>query len=88
MTGAKGGLLTHAGKPEDWPKIFYTNSYEYYGRDAALIHAHPTVRRTRRSPPTRASTFSAEHGPPRSRRRTTTRRMFNPTALEHAPADG
>uniref|UniRef100_Q01R31 Alpha/beta hydrolase domain-containing protein n=1 Tax=Solibacter usitatus (strain Ellin6076) TaxID=234267 RepID=Q01R31_SOLUE len=41
-TGAKGGLLVHAGKPETWPKIFYTNSsYEYYGRDAALIHSSP-----------------------------------------------
>jgi len=41
-TGAKGGLLTHAGKAENWPKIFYTNSsYEYYGRDAALIHSSP-----------------------------------------------
>jgi hypothetical protein len=39
-TNAKGGLLTHAGDPKFWPKIFYTNSsYEYYGRDAALIHS-------------------------------------------------
>jgi hypothetical protein len=38
-TNSKGGLLTHSGDPKFWPKIFYTNSsYEYYGRDAALIH--------------------------------------------------
>src|SRR5690242_2204349 len=42
VTGVKGALLTHATKPENWPKIFYTNSsYEYYGRDAALIHVTP-----------------------------------------------
>jgi hypothetical protein len=39
-TGAKGGLLTHSSDSKFWPKIFYTNSsYEYYGRDAALIHS-------------------------------------------------
>jgi hypothetical protein len=40
VTNAKGGLLTHSGDAKFWPKIFYTNSsYEYYGRDAALIHS-------------------------------------------------
>jgi hypothetical protein len=39
VTNAKGGLLTHSGDTKFWPRIFYTNSsYEYYGRDAALIH--------------------------------------------------
>src|SRR5207249_3779890 len=39
VTGLKDGLLTHGAKAEYWPKIFYTNSsYEYYGRDASLIH--------------------------------------------------
>ena len=38
-TGISDGLLTHAGKPELLPKIFYTNSsYEYWGRAASLIH--------------------------------------------------
>ena len=38
-TGVTDGLLTHAGKPEFVPKIFYTNSsYEYWGRAASLIH--------------------------------------------------
>jgi hypothetical protein len=38
-TGATDGLLTHAGRPELLPKIFYTNSeYEYWGRAASLIH--------------------------------------------------
>ena len=38
-TGVTDGLLTHAMKPEQRPKIFYTNSsYEYWGRAASLIH--------------------------------------------------
>jgi hypothetical protein len=38
-TGIRDGLLTHAGKPELLPKIFYTNSsYEYWGRTASLLH--------------------------------------------------
>lgn len=38
-TGITDGLLTHAGRPELLPKIFYTNSaYEYWGRAASLIH--------------------------------------------------
>jgi len=38
-TGLTDGLLTHAGKPELLPKVFYTNSeYEYWGRAASLIH--------------------------------------------------
>jgi len=42
VTKLKDGLLTHSLKPEFRPKIFYTNSsYEYYGRDAALIHISP-----------------------------------------------
>jgi hypothetical protein len=38
-TGMTDGLLTHAGRPELLPKVFYTNSeYEYWGRAASLIH--------------------------------------------------
>ncbi len=38
-TGITDGLLSHATRPADMPKIFYTNtSYEYYGRSASLIH--------------------------------------------------
>ena len=38
-TGITDGLLSHIGKPELRPKIFYTNgSYEYWGRVASLIH--------------------------------------------------
>jgi hypothetical protein len=38
-TGVSDGLLTHSGRPELLPKIFYTNSdYEYWGRAASLIH--------------------------------------------------
>ena len=42
LTGATGGLLDRAVKANTVPKIFYTNSsYEYWGRDAALIHMSP-----------------------------------------------
>jgi Alpha/beta hydrolase domain len=38
-TRAVDGLLTHAGKPQFLPDVFYTNtSYEYWGRAASLIH--------------------------------------------------
>ena len=38
-TGITDGLLTHAGKPQFVPKVFYTNSsYEYWGRAASLVH--------------------------------------------------
>lgn len=38
-TGIADGLLAHVKNP---PKIFYTNgSYEYWGRNAALIHVTP-----------------------------------------------
>ncbi len=66
VTGAKGGLLAHAGKAEDWPKIFYTNSsYEYYGRDAALIHSSPDGRKDAPlAPNTRVYFFAGgQHGP-------------------------
>ena len=65
-TGAKGGLLTHAGKPKNRPKIFYTNSsYEYYGRDAALIHVMPDGRKDAPlAPETRVFFFAGgQHGP-------------------------
>ena len=65
-TGVKGGLLSHAGKSEDWPKIFYTNSsYEYYGRDAALIHSSPDGKKDAPlAPNTRVYFFAGgQHGP-------------------------
>jgi hypothetical protein len=66
VTGARGGLLVHAGKSEDWPKIFYTNSsYEYYGRDAALIHSSPDGKKDAPpAPNTRVYFFNGgQHGP-------------------------
>ena len=66
VTGAKGGLLTHAGKVEDAPRIFYTNSsYEYYGRDAALIHISPDGKMDAPlAPNTRVYFFAGgQHGP-------------------------
>lgn len=39
-TGLSDGLLTHAGKDQPQPKIFYLNSgNEYWGRAASLVHA-------------------------------------------------
>lgn len=39
VTGLTDGLLTHSGKPQFVPKVFYTNSsYEYWGRAASLVH--------------------------------------------------
>jgi hypothetical protein len=66
VTGVKGGLLVHAGKSGDWPKIFYTNSsYEYYGRDAALIHSSPDGKKDAPlAPDTRVYFFAGgQHGP-------------------------
>lgn len=38
-SGIVDGLLTHSGKPQFQPKVFYTNtSYEYWGRAASLFH--------------------------------------------------
>jgi hypothetical protein len=38
----EGGLLANAIRTNTVPKIFYTNgSYEYWGRDASLIHTTP-----------------------------------------------
>jgi hypothetical protein len=65
-TGAQGGLLTHAGKADYWPRIFYTNSsYEYYGRDAALIHVSPDGKKDAPlAPDTRVYFFTGgQHGP-------------------------
>jgi hypothetical protein len=66
VSNAKGGLLTHSGKPDFWPKIFYTNSsYEYYGRDAALIHTTADGKHDAPlAPDTRVYFFAGgQHGP-------------------------
>jgi Alpha/beta hydrolase domain len=65
VTKMKDGLLTHSLKPEFRPKIFYTNSsYEYYGRDAALIHISPDGKRDAPLPPNTRIYFFAggQHG--------------------------
>jgi Alpha/beta hydrolase domain len=42
LTGKQDGLLTRVKKSNAVPKIIYTNnSYEYWGREAALIHTTP-----------------------------------------------
>jgi Alpha/beta hydrolase domain len=73
-TGIRDGLLTHGLKPQFRPKIFYTySSYEYYGRNAALIHISPDGRRDAGlAPDTRIYFFAGgQHGaapfpPPRN----------------------
>jgi hypothetical protein len=65
-SNAKGGLLTHSGSDKFWPKIFYTNSsYEYYGRDAALIHSTADGKQDAPlAPNTRVYFFAGgQHGP-------------------------
>lgn len=45
LTGWQDGLLTHAGKPDRQPRIFFVNTgYEYWGRAASLIHTSPDGR--------------------------------------------
>jgi Alpha/beta hydrolase domain len=64
--GLTDGLLTHAMKPRDWPKVFYTNSsYEYYGRDASLIHTSIDGKKDAPLPSTTRIYFFAggQHGP-------------------------
>jgi len=64
--GLTDGLLTHALKPEDWPKVFYSNSsYEYYGRDASLIHTSIDGKKDAALPASTRVYFFAggQHGP-------------------------
>jgi len=66
MTGRTGGLLTRAVKSNVVPKIFYTyTSYEYWGRDAALIHISPDGKSDVPLPDTTRIYFFAggQHGP-------------------------
>jgi hypothetical protein len=65
-TGMTDGLTAHATPPADTPKIFYTNSsYEYYGRDASLIHTTIDGKGDSPLPPTTRIYFFAggQHGP-------------------------
>jgi hypothetical protein len=64
-TGLTDGLLA---KVKDAPKIFYTNgSYEYWGRNAALIHVSPDGGRDAELPATTRIYYVAgsQHGPGR-----------------------
>jgi len=64
--GLTDGLLSHAMKPADWPKVFYSNSaYEYYGRDASLIHTSIDGKKDAPLPASTRVYFFAggQHGP-------------------------
>lgn len=66
VTHQTGGLLSRAAKTNTVPKIFYTNtSYEYWGRDAALIHITPDGKSDAPLPDTTRIYFFAggQHGP-------------------------
>lgn len=66
VTGQTGGLLDRAGAANVVPKIFYTNtSYEYWGRDAALIHLSPDGKADAPLPESTRIYFFAggQHGP-------------------------
>lgn len=66
MTGQTGGLLDRAVKSNVVPKIFYTDtSYEYWGRDAALIHVSADGKSDAALPDTTRIYFFAggQHGP-------------------------
>ena len=81
-TGLTDGLLSHATPAESVPKVFYTNSaYEYYGRDASLIHTTVDGKHDAPlAPTTRVYTFAGgQHGPaafPPSRNHT--QNLLNP----------
>ena len=78
-TGVVDGLLTHSGKPQFQPKVFYTNSsYEYWGRAASLFHT--TVDGQKDMPlPANVRAYSARRRPARRRRL--------PAVAHHRPAD-
>lgn len=64
-TGVTDGLLA---KVKDVPKVFYTNgSYEYWGRNAALIHVTPDGKRDAEVAPGTRIYYVAgsQHGPGR-----------------------
>ncbi|MBS1854897.1 MAG: hypothetical protein JST11_06000 [Acidobacteria bacterium] len=66
VTGLRDGLLTHAMRAGQRPKIFYTySSHEYYGRSASLIHITPDGKRDATpAPGTRIYFFAGgTHGP-------------------------
>jgi hypothetical protein len=66
VTGTRDGLLTHALRPQERPKMFHTfSSHEYYGRSAGLIHIAPDGKSD--APPPRDSRIyffaGGTHGP-------------------------
>jgi hypothetical protein len=66
LTGQTGGLLDRAVKANAVPRIFYTDtSYEYWGRDAALIHVTPDGKADAPLPDSTRIYFFAggQHGP-------------------------
>jgi hypothetical protein len=66
VTGLRDGLLTHALRAEQRPKVFYAySSHEYYGRSASLIHITPDGKHDAPlAPDTRIYFFAGgTHGP-------------------------
>ena len=81
-TGLTGGILHRASALHVVPKIFYTNgSYEYWGRDAALIHVAPDGQEDAPLAPGTRIYFLAgtQHGPGAKPVRHDTQNLANPS---------
>lgn len=79
--GITDSMLARARKDGVVPKIFYTNgSYEYWGRDAGLIHISPDGKKDVPPPPTTRIFYLAgtQHGPNTQPNRNNTQNRANP----------
>lgn len=79
--GITDSMLARARKDGVVPKIFYTNgSYEYWGRDAGLIHISPDGRKDVPPPATTRIFYLAgtQHGPNARLVRNNTENLANP----------
>jgi hypothetical protein len=85
--GITEGLLSKARKDGVVPKIFYTNgSYEYWGREASLIHISPDGKKDV-SPAADSRIYyiaGTQHGPNAQPTKTVTQNLANPTDYRYA----
>jgi Alpha/beta hydrolase domain len=85
--GITDSMLARAAKDGVVPKIFYTNgSYEYWGRNAGLIHLSPDGKKDVAPPATTRIYFLAgtQHGANAQPVKTVTQNMPNPTDYRFA----
>lgn len=79
--GITDSMLARARKDGVVPKIFYTNgSYEYWGRNAGMIHISPDGKKDIPPPPTTRIYYLAgtQHGPNAQPNRNNTENRANP----------